>query len=116
MHKGKLQEVGLDVIGSCIGNNCRIGSGHVVYPARTIESDVVLITQAERRVITKNISFDESDHHGWSGELHEPLYRPDQVKAVKRAVTTQGGPLKIEEAQNPERTVIERMINRIGRM
>lgn len=116
MHKGKLQEVGLDVLGSCVGNNCRIGSGHVIYPARTIESDVVLITQAGRRVISKNISFDDSDHHGWPGELHEPLYRPDQVKAVKRAVTTRGGPLKTEKAQKAERTVIERMINRIGRM
>jgi len=116
MHKGKLQEVGLDVIGGCVGNNCRIGSGHVIYPARTIESDVVLITQPGRRVITKNISFDKSDHHGWPGELHKPLYRPDQVKAVKQAATTEGGPYKIEETQNPERTVIERMINRIGRM
>jgi len=116
MHKGKLQEVGLDVIGSCVGNNCRIGSGHVIYPARTIESDVVLITQPGRSVITKNVSFDKSDHHGWPGELHKPLYRPDQVKAVKQAVTTEGSPYKIEETQKPERTVIERMINRIGRM
>lgn len=116
MHKGELREVGLDVIGGCVGNNCRIGSGHVVYPARTIESDVVLITQPDRRVITKNISFDESDHHGWPGELHEARYRPEQIRAAKQAMITESGPPKIEDTPSPERTVIERMIKRIGRM
>ena len=116
MHKGELQEVGLDVIGGCVGNNCRIGSGHVIYPARTIESDVVLIAQPGRRVIAKNISFEESDHHGWPGELHEPLYRPDQIQTAKQAVTTKGSPHEIEETSAPGRTAIERMINRVGRL
>jgi NDP-sugar pyrophosphorylase family protein len=77
MHKGQLQDVGLPVLGGCVGNNCRIGSGHVIYPARMIESDVVLFAKHGRRVITKNVSFEESDHHGWPGELHQPQYRPD---------------------------------------
>jgi carbonic anhydrase/acetyltransferase-like protein (isoleucine patch superfamily) len=77
MHQGELQEVGLPVLGSCVGNNCRIGSGHVFYPARTVESDVVLFAQPGRRVITKNVSFDESDHHDWPGQMHQPQYRPD---------------------------------------
>jgi acetyltransferase-like isoleucine patch superfamily enzyme len=116
MHKGKLHEVGLEVIGGCVGHNCRIGSGHVVYPARTIESDVVLIAQPERRVIAKNISFKESDHHGWPGELHEPLYRPDQIQTARQVVTTGDSPHETEETSDPERTTIERMINRIGRL
>jgi acetyltransferase-like isoleucine patch superfamily enzyme len=116
MHKGRLQEVGLPVLGGCVGNNCRVGSGHVVYPARTIESDVVLFTQPGRRVITKNVSFEESDHHGWPGQLHQPQYRPHQIQAAIQAVKV--GPSKREEKVLPEaeRSVVERMINRIGRL
>jgi carbonic anhydrase/acetyltransferase-like protein (isoleucine patch superfamily) len=116
MHKGELREVGLPVLGGCVGNNCRVGSGHVVYPARTIESDVVLFTQPGRRVITKNVSFEESDHHGWPGQLHQPQYRPHQIQAAIQAVKV--GPSKREEKDLPEaeRSVVERMINRIGRL
>ena len=39
------------VLGGCVGHNCRIGSGLVVYPARTIESDVIIIPSNERREI-----------------------------------------------------------------
>jgi carbonic anhydrase/acetyltransferase-like protein (isoleucine patch superfamily) len=80
MHKGKLQEVGLPVLGGCVGHNCRIGSGFIIYPARMIESDVVLFAHPKRQVITKNISFEESDHHGWPGELHQPRYHPTGEK------------------------------------
>ncbi|MDD2920809.1 MAG: hypothetical protein PHQ36_00860, partial [Anaerolineales bacterium] len=51
------------VLGGCVGNNCRIGSGMIVYPARTIESDVVLAASKERRVIDRDIKFEDSDHH-----------------------------------------------------
>ncbi|RJP49749.1 MAG: multidrug transporter [Anaerolineaceae bacterium] len=51
------------VLGGCVGHNCRIGSGMIIYPARTIESDVVLAASAERRVIDRDITFDQSDHH-----------------------------------------------------
>ncbi|GAB4416431.1 MAG: multidrug transporter [Anaerolineales bacterium] len=65
------------VIGSCIGHNCRIGSGMVVYPARTIESDVILAASAERRVISKDVRFEDSDHHHFrKASLHQVLYRP----------------------------------------
>ena len=93
MHNGELQEVGLPVLGGCVGNNCRIGSGHVIYPARTIESDVVLIAKPGRRVITKNVAYDESDHHGWPGELHQPQYQPNQTLGAKQDTTVEG-PLK----------------------
>lgn len=115
MHKGELREVGLPVLGGCVGNNCRIGSGHVVFPARMIESDVVLFTQPGRRVITKNIPFEQSDHHGWPGQLHQPLYRPHQVQGTLRTVAAQGRQGE-EEAPAPKRSVVERMIDRIGRL
>ena len=75
MHKGKLCEVGLPVIGGCVGHNCRIGSGHIVYPARSIESDVVMAARQDRTVITKNISYDDSDHHSFSDSGHVAKYR-----------------------------------------
>jgi len=65
------------VIGSCVGHNCRIGSGMIVYPARTIESDVVLVASKDRRVIDRNVSFEDSDHHRFrNSSLHQVRYRP----------------------------------------
>jgi carbonic anhydrase/acetyltransferase-like protein (isoleucine patch superfamily) len=51
------------VMGGCVGHNCRIGAGMIIYPARTIESDVVLFTSKERRVIDRDIVYEDSDHH-----------------------------------------------------
>ncbi len=66
---GKLEAVGQVVLGGCVGHNCRLGSGLVIYPARMIESDVVLFSSPTRRVIRKNISYEESDHHELRGEI-----------------------------------------------
>ncbi|MBK8023375.1 MAG: multidrug transporter [Chloroflexi bacterium] len=60
---GELEEVGQIVLGSAVGHNCRIGSGMVVFPGRMIESDVVLVASPQRRVIGRNVTFEESDHH-----------------------------------------------------
>jgi carbonic anhydrase/acetyltransferase-like protein (isoleucine patch superfamily) len=73
-HKGELREVGLPVLGCCVGHNCRIGSGHTIYPARTIESDVVLFARQDRSVITKNVKYEDSDHHGYPGASHVAMY------------------------------------------
>jgi hypothetical protein len=63
------------VIGSAVGHNCRLGSGLIVYPARTIESDVVLAASKDRRVIDKDIRYEDSDHHKFkSASLHRRLY------------------------------------------
>lgn len=77
----ELQSVGQIVLGSAVGHNCRIGSGMVVFPGRMIESDVVLVASPSRRVITRNVSFEESDHHYIKfGEVHKRFYpRPDEV-------------------------------------
>jgi len=60
---GKLNLSNRPVMGGCVGHNCRIGSGMIIYPARTIESDVVLAASKERRVIDHDVRFEDSDHH-----------------------------------------------------
>jgi len=70
-----LVEIGLPMLGACIGHNCRIGAGLVFFPGRAVESDVVLVASATRRVIAKNISYEESDHHFiGNGDLHPRRY------------------------------------------
>ena len=72
---GKLSISNRPVIGGCVGHNCRIGSGMIVYPARTIESDVVLAASKERRVIDRDVRFQDSDHHHFRlGHLHQTPY------------------------------------------
>ena len=78
-HKGKLEEVQLPVIGGCVGHNCRIGSGHIIFPARSIESDVVLFAREGRTVIDKNIKYEDSDHHKYPGSGHIPKYHDDTL-------------------------------------
>lgn len=60
---GEVKDANRPVLGGCVGHNCRIGSGMILYPARTIESDVVLIASQERRVISKDVFYEDSDHH-----------------------------------------------------
>ncbi len=72
---GELKEANAPVLGGCVGHNCRIGSGMVIYPARTVESDVILFATKDRRVIDRNVTFEESDHHGSrAAHLHKRLY------------------------------------------
>jgi len=74
---GNLSYANRPVIGSAVGHNCRIGSGMIVYPARTIESDVVLAASKERRVIDRNVKYEDSDHHSFKFPgLHQRLYAP----------------------------------------
>ncbi len=75
---GKLSISNRPVMGGCVGHNCRIGSGMIVYPARTIESDVVLAASKERRVIDRDITFADSDHHHLKqAQLHQtPYHKP----------------------------------------
>ncbi len=71
----RLIEMDMPMLGVCVGHNCRLGAGLVVYPARMIESDVVLIASPTRSVIMKNISYEESDHHAFAAtDLHPRRY------------------------------------------
>jgi hypothetical protein len=59
-------------MGAAIGHNCRLGSGLIVFPSRTIESDVVLVGP---RLIDHDVRFEDSDHHRLAaGHMHEILY------------------------------------------
>jgi UDP-N-acetylglucosamine diphosphorylase / glucose-1-phosphate thymidylyltransferase / UDP-N-acetylgalactosamine diphosphorylase / glucosamine-1-phosphate N-acetyltransferase / galactosamine-1-phosphate N-acetyltransferase len=58
----KLADANRPVLGGCVGHNCRIGAGMVIFPARTIESDVVLFGSKERRVIDRDVRYEDSDH------------------------------------------------------
>lgn len=72
---GELKPSNRPVLGGCVGHNCRIGAGMIVYPARTIESDVMLAASVERRVIEKDIKYEDSDHHKLrNAQLHKHLY------------------------------------------
>jgi UDP-N-acetylglucosamine diphosphorylase / glucose-1-phosphate thymidylyltransferase / UDP-N-acetylgalactosamine diphosphorylase / glucosamine-1-phosphate N-acetyltransferase / galactosamine-1-phosphate N-acetyltransferase len=72
---GKLSIANRPVLGGCVGHNCRIGAGMIVYPARTIESDVVLAATDKRRVIDRDVHFEDSDHHHLKqSHLHQVLY------------------------------------------
>ncbi len=73
--EGVLSPAGVPVLGGAVGHNCRIGSGMIIYPARTIESDVVLFASGSRRVIDRNVAYEDSDHFKTPmAHLHQRLY------------------------------------------
>ncbi len=79
---GKLSLANRPVLGGCVGHNCRLGTGMIFFPARTIESDVVLFASPERRIIDHDIRFEDSDHHKLAfAHLHPRLYpRPGESR------------------------------------
>jgi NDP-sugar pyrophosphorylase family protein len=78
---GKLREANRPVLGGCVGHNVRIGSGVIVFPARMIESDVVLVASGGLRVVDRDIPYEASDHHTFpSPNQHRRLYpRPGEA-------------------------------------
>jgi len=82
--KGGLNPSNRPVMGGAVGHNCRIGSGMVIYPSRIIESDVVLVASDERRVIDRDVHFEDSDHHRLRlGHLHQPLYHRPPARQLE---------------------------------
>ena len=77
----RLSNANRPVLGGCVGHNCRLGAGMVIFPARTIESDVVMFASRERRVIERDVRYEESDHHKLKfSNLHPRLYpRPGEA-------------------------------------
>jgi carbonic anhydrase/acetyltransferase-like protein (isoleucine patch superfamily) len=73
---GVLEDVGQVVLGSAVGHNCRIGSGMVMFPGRMIESDVVMIASPQRRVVSRNVTYEESDHHFIGGGMGHKRHYP----------------------------------------
>lgn len=84
MRNGKYEPTGLGVVGGCVGHNCRIGAGLVIYPARAIESDTILVRTRERSFVSKTVYYEQSEHHKLREEdarLHRPLYRPESQQS-----------------------------------
>src|SRR5512142_785484 len=81
---GKLSISNRPVMGSAVGHNCRLGAGMIVYPSRTIESDVVLTASRAGRVIDRDVCFADSDHHRLkAASLHKALYHQQKDKVVE---------------------------------
>ena len=76
--ENELEDTGLLVLGGCVGHHCRLSAGLVMYPARTVESDVVLLASDERRFIKKNVRFEDSDHHTLTPKYEYPRWYPRQ--------------------------------------
>ncbi|MBM3151228.1 MAG: multidrug transporter [Chloroflexi bacterium] len=64
------------VLGGCVGHNCRIGAGMIIFPARTIESDVVLFANKDRRIIDRDVHYEDSDHHRLKNASRHPRLYP----------------------------------------
>ncbi|MBN2388357.1 MAG: hypothetical protein JXB85_15175 [Anaerolineales bacterium] len=64
------------VLGGCVGHNCRIGTGLIIFPARTIESDVVLFATPQRRIIDRDVKYEDSDHHQLKDASKHPRLYP----------------------------------------
>jgi carbonic anhydrase/acetyltransferase-like protein (isoleucine patch superfamily) len=88
-HKDKLVNVELPVLGGCVGHNCRIGSGHIIYPARMIDSDVVLFAKPHQTVISKNVRYEDSDHHGYPDQGHVAQYHGEIERHEHPTLTQQ---------------------------
>jgi carbonic anhydrase/acetyltransferase-like protein (isoleucine patch superfamily) len=79
---GELNYSNRPVLGGCVGHNCRLGSGMIVFPARAIESDVVLFASSERAVIDRDVRYEDSDHHrlAFAGNHHRLYPRLDEAR------------------------------------
>lgn len=76
---GDLSASNRPVMGAAVGHNCRLGSGLIVFPSRTIESDVVIVGP---RLIDHDVRFEDSDHHRLAaGHHHEVLYHKGPAPA-----------------------------------
>ncbi len=82
---GVLKPANRPVLGGVIGHNCRIGAGMIVYPARMIESDVVIFASKDRRVIDRDIRYEDSDHLKLAGAIHHPRLYPRAGEDVQQS-------------------------------
>jgi len=78
MGVGNLEETNLMVLGGCVGHHCRLSSGLTIYPARTIESDVVLLADANNHYITRDVNYEDSSHHRIGSSDPYPRLYPRQ--------------------------------------
>jgi len=72
----RLADANRPVLGGCVGHNCRIGTGMIIFPARTIESDVVLFASEGQHVIDHDVKYEDSDHHKLKDASKHPRLYP----------------------------------------
>jgi acetyltransferase-like isoleucine patch superfamily enzyme len=72
----ELGETSMPVLGGCVGHHCFLGSGMIVYPARAIESDVILLASSKRRVIDRTVYHEDGDQFDIRDgvDLHPRMY------------------------------------------
>jgi len=81
---GELKKSHRPVLGGCVGHNCRIGSGMLIYPARVIESDVILFASRDRRVIDRDVRYEDSDHLKLAeARLHSRTYPREDEEVIE---------------------------------
>jgi acetyltransferase-like isoleucine patch superfamily enzyme len=88
---GELAPANRPVLGGCVGHNCRLGAGLIVFPSRTIESDVILLPSSDRRILDRDISYEDSDHLKLpNAHLHRRLYpRPNEIGQIALDISPQ---------------------------
>ncbi len=81
---GELTDANREVLGGCVGHNCRLGSGMIIFPARTIESDVVLFASQRSSSYSKEYPYMKiaiiTNSHFLN--LHQRLYDPHRQDEV----------------------------------
>ncbi|NTU83184.1 MAG: multidrug transporter [Chloroflexales bacterium] len=102
MHRGRLVEVNLPVLGSALGHNVKVGSGFIVYPGRVIESNAVIIFDNDKNLIRKTVpghDLDDMDEgrgeprriiYHWPNVYYDPPPRRDEPAAEDPPAMTNG--------------------------
>ncbi len=72
----ELRETNFLVLGGCVGHHCRLSSGLIIHPARTVESDVVLLAREDRNIISRNVPYEDSDHFPYAEMYPYPRLYP----------------------------------------
>lgn len=78
---GELAETNFIILGGCVGHHCRLSSGLIMHPARTVESDVVLLASEGRHIISKNVRYEDSDAHPYRKKYPYPRLYPRRDEA-----------------------------------
>jgi carbonic anhydrase/acetyltransferase-like protein (isoleucine patch superfamily) len=71
-----LEETHMFVLGGCVGHHCRLSSGLTIYPARTVESDVVVLANSHNQFIKNDVCYEDSDHHALKLKYPYPRLYP----------------------------------------
>jgi len=75
-----LHQTNFLVLGGCVGHHCRLSSGLIIHPARTVESDVVLLARDDRTIVSQNVAYEDSDHFIYAQKYPYPRLYPRRVE------------------------------------